>query len=163
MRGLIAIKDADGIVKVCQFIGLVDDKDDSKAVAHAKEYFEQFCINNNNIEKLKAILCNIRTFTTDELLKFSTDVFLNSKYAVDYYNTYVSPISGIKFLDTLIKSNGDIKLYSYVNHIDDYIFAPIVFEIDYQTKFATVKINGTSQITIDIGNNCTDAEKLDEK
>ena len=152
MRALIVIKDEGGVIRVCQFIGLVDDEDDTKAVEQAEAYFTQFCASDDKIEKLKNVISKIKTISSEELSKLNKGLFSNSKRAIDYYNEYISPINGIQFLDTLVNlKKDDIKLYSYVKYVNDPMFAPIVFEINYQTKFATVKINGATHTSIDIG------------
>ena len=149
MRSITIVKDEKGTIKVgqfgnyrqCSWIGEV--KSDSEIIDELKDYFFKFVKNKSNIKKLEESIKNLSFYTgkDDSFIKM---FYSNKKSDTDYYNTWIDSEPGVCILDTIItQKTDDVQLQDYSSKVNDSMFAELVFEIDLQKHFASVKFRSS--------------------
>lgn len=161
MRSITIIKDSDGKIKVAQFGNYrqcewSDEpvKSSSEIIGEFKDYFVSFMSNKHKVKKLKENIQYLSFYTTKDSGDFYKIFMSQKKSDIDYCNKWHEDTIGIHILDSIIDGKPEgVRLHDYSSRVSDFMFADIVFEIDFQKHFAEMRIRGRAYERIDLESN----------
>ena len=146
MRSLTVVKDEEGNVKIAQYGSVFELGDENKyAYDVASDYFRNWVEKEENLSLLKEKIKKIKFFTPEEYIEFSSKIRRNHKVAWEYDDKFLDASVGVHILDRAPEFNSKIRLTSYYKYIGDTMFAPVIFEIDFQKGQAQISINRRPQ------------------
>lgn len=126
MRYLLIIKNEKGDIKVAHF-GRTDKSFEELVVE-----FTAFYSKEENIKALKKGISHCKFFTEKDQGLFLKDIMSGKKTAAAHFLKYCDPDTDFsELLASLCVVKREVKLYSYYRYVGDFMFADVLFEIDF--------------------------------
>ena len=141
LRTLTIVKNEDGKPKIAHF-GSTFVEDEPNCYEKQISFFKEFISSPSKMYSLLNGINKVQFFSEEEYIEYVKSIAMGDKKSIAYENEYLDNSVGVFIIDKCNKFNEKTRFVSNYKYVNDVLFYSLGFEIDFQTKIATIRQKG---------------------